>query len=65
MSIEPEETRRARLSSVLADLDAAGQGTFMDLCDLVRMFAERTTMMIKWNHPLALVHVKHKKAGAR
>ena len=33
----------------------------MDLCELVLMLAERTEMMIKWNHPRVLVHIKMKK----
>lgn len=66
MTKETEEERRTRLSSVMAQLDAAKQGTFLDLCELVTMFAERTECMLKWSHPRGVVvHIKHKKSPGK
>ncbi len=56
---ETKEQRRERLAHVLEKLDADSQGTFLDLCELLLMFADRSQMMIKWNHPRVLVHLKH------
>lgn len=58
----PQESaaeRKQRLERVLTDLDRAGRGTFLDLCELVELYARRVQGMIKWNHPRVLVHIKH------
>lgn len=56
------EKRKSRLRPVLAQLDAAGEGTFLDLCELLLLYAETMPQgMIKWTHPRVTVHIKHKK----
>lgn len=49
---------RERLGMVMAQLDAAGESPFLDLCELVLMLSERTDGMIKFNHPRVVVHIK-------
>lgn len=56
------ETRvqsRARLGRVLAELDREGRGTFLDLCELVVLYAERVNGMMKWQGPRVVVHIQH------
>lgn len=45
---ETPEERRARLESVLDELDAAGQSTFLDLCELLLMLSKRVQGAIRW-----------------
>lgn len=50
---------RERLAPLLAQLDAAGHSTFLDLCEMLLMFSEKTSLgMLKWDHPRVLVHIK-------
>ena len=51
--------RRERLAPILAELEAAGESSFLDLCEMLLMLSERVTGMIKWSHPRVLVHIKH------
>jgi len=52
---------RERLAPILAQLDAEGYSTFLDVCELVLMLAERTDGMLQWDHPRVTVHIKMKK----
>lgn len=60
---------RERLRPILAELDASGHSTFLDLCELVLMLSEQVDGSIKWTHPRVLVHIKQKprpsKKGTR
>ena len=51
---------RERLRPVLAQLDAEGKSSFLDLCELLLMFAERLDGSIKWEHPRVTVYIKRK-----
>jgi hypothetical protein len=51
---------RERLRPILAQLDAAGKSTFLDLCELVLMVAEGIDGSIKWDHPRVTVHIRKK-----
>jgi hypothetical protein len=56
------EEHRERLRPILAQLEASGHSAFLDLCELLLMFAETMPYgMIKWNHPRVLVHIKHER----
>lgn len=52
--------QRERLRPILDQLDAAGESTFLDLCELVLMLSERIEGSIKWSHPRVVVHIKQK-----
>lgn len=58
-------SQRERLTPILAQLDAAGQSPFLDLCELLLMLSERIGGSIKWNHPRVLVHVRKPSHAAR
>ena len=54
---------RERLKPIMAQLEAGGHSVFLDLCELVLMFAEQERYgMIKWNHPRVMVHIKMQRA---
>lgn len=58
---ETGDQRRARLETVLAQLDAAGTSAFLDLCELLVLLSQRTDGSITWKHPRVLVRIKHRK----
>ena len=59
---EATAKRKERLAPILAQLDAAGESTFLDLCELLVMFSEKMPYgMVKWNHPRVLVHIKMRR----
>lgn len=51
---------RARLLPVLETLDAAGESTFLDLCVLVEMLAERVSGSLRWQGDRVIVNIKQK-----
>lgn len=55
---------RERLTPVLAEIDAFQGSTFLDLCELVLMVAERTDGSIKFTHPRVTVHIKQLRRSA-
>lgn len=52
---------RARLAPVLAQLEAAGESVFLDLCVLTEMLAERVGGSLRWNSTRVTVHIKQKR----
>ena len=65
MSDPRDPAQRERLALILAQLDAAGGSTFLDLCELVLMLSERIDGSIKWEHPRVVVHIKQRAAAER
>ena len=59
---ETKAARRARLQLVLDRLAAEG-APFLDLCELVELYARDTVHgMVKWTSPRVIVHIKRKRA---
>lgn len=62
----PRDTaQRERLRPILAQLDASGESTFLDLCELLLLLSERVEGSIKWSHSRVLVHIKQPRAAQR
>lgn len=63
---ESKEQRRARLQPILDQLSTIpGNAVFLDLCELVLMFAARVNGSIKWDHPRCVVDIRQRAAAAR
>lgn len=57
--------QREKLAPILAQLDAMEGSTFLYLCELVLMLAERSSGgMLKFTHPRITVHIKHPRKTA-
>ena len=62
---ETKEQRQARLRPVLDQLKAVpNNAVFLDLCELVLMFAAEVQGSVKWDHPRAVIHIRQRVTAA-
>lgn len=55
-------SNRERLQPVLDRLECDSKSVFLDLCEMLLMFAETMPHgMIRWDNPRVLVHIRHPK----
>lgn len=62
---ESSAARRARLRPVLEKLKKSPYPVFIDLCELVILFAEDVDGSIKFDHPRVVVWIRQRVAAAR
>lgn len=56
---------RARLLPVMAELDAAGESVFLDLCELVTMLSERVGGSLEFESDRVHVQIRQKCVAER
>jgi hypothetical protein len=62
---ETREETRARLAPVLEQLRASGAPVFLDLCELVLMFAADVQGSVEWDHPRVVVKIRQRVAALK
>lgn len=62
---ETKAAHEARLQPILDLLESQGHSVFLDLCQLVLMFARKVDGSIQWDHPRCVVNIRQRAAARR
>jgi hypothetical protein len=62
---ETNEQRQDRLRPILDQLKASKNSAFLDLCELVLMYAAEVDGSIKWDHPRVVLHIRQRLTATR